>query len=138
MQLLQNSFKMLEIWLNPFVIFSFLFDDAINVESEIRKQRPLHYSFSRAILIGNSMLLKCYLEKTRTSEFFKHLKIARVRRTSTIWGIWKTHECMFISKLAREINLLLGNNIHDKVMQNWATHLRHVQNNLFTQLLILH
>ena len=28
--------------------------------------------------------------------------------------------------------LLLINNIHDKIMQNWVVRLRHVQNNLFT------
>jgi hypothetical protein len=37
---------------------------------------------------------------------FKDLKIARVRRTSAIWGLWKTHECMFI-QISRETMLLL-------------------------------
>ena len=63
--------------------------------------------------------------------FSKTIKIAQIRRTSAIWGLWKTHKCLFF-QIARETMLLLINNIHDKIMQNWVIHLRHVQNNLFT------
>ena len=59
--------------------------------------------------------------------FSKTIKITRVRRTSAVWGFWKTHEWVFF-QIARETMLLLMNNIHDKIMQNWVIHLRHVQN----------
>ena len=81
--------------------------------------------------IGNSMIFNAIWKKTRTSEFFKDLKIARVRRTCAVWGFWKTHKCVFF-QIARETMLLLINNIHDIIMQNWVTRLRHVQNNLLT------
>ena len=49
--------------------------------------------------IGNSTISSAiWKKKTRTSEFFKDLKIARVQRTSVICGVWKTHECVFFSK----------------------------------------
>ena len=45
--------------------------------------------------IGNSMVSSAIWEKTCTSEFYKYLNIARVRKTSAIWDLWKTYECFF-------------------------------------------
>ena len=37
--------------------------------------------------VGNSMISSAIWKKTRTSEFFKDLKIAVVRKTSAICGL---------------------------------------------------
>ena len=66
--------------------------------------------------IGNSMVSSAIWEKTGTSEFFKYLNIARVRKTSAIWDLWKTYECFFLLfRIARETMLLLINNIQENV-----------------------
>ena len=69
------------------------------------------------ICIGNNIVSSAIWkkkQKTRTSEFFKY----------TIVYI----------QMARETMLLLINNVHDKIMQNWVIGLSHVhvQNSLFT------
>jgi hypothetical protein len=58
------------------------------------------------ICISNSMVSGASWEKHAWVRFSKTIKIARVRRTSTIWSLWKTHECMFF-QIARETILLL-------------------------------
>ena len=76
------------------------------------------------IFIGNCMISSAIWKKknarvsfSKTSKYLRTLKNPQVR---------------VYFKIAREIiKLLLINNIHDEIMQNWVTHLRHVQNNLF-------
>ena len=86
---------------------------------------------SLVICIGKSMVSSAIWKKHARVSFSNSIKIARVRRTSSIWGLWKTHECVFF-QIAWETMLLLINNIHEKIMQNWVIRLRRVQNNLFT------
>ena len=62
------------------------------------------------------------LDITCTREFFKDLEIALVRRTSAIWGLSKTDECMFI-QISRETMLLLINNLHKNVRDNCSFNL---------------
>ena len=42
-------------------------------------------------------------------------KIARARRASAIWGLWKMYKCLFIPNCSRKIMWLLINNIHEKI-----------------------
>ena len=62
------------------------------------------YSF-RMFRIGNSMISSEIFEenKTSTSEFFKTLKIARVRWTGAIWSLRKTHEWVCFLKLHEKL-----------------------------------
>ena len=53
------------------------------------------------VSIGNIMNSVAIWKRTRTSEFFKDLKIARVRRTSAICGLLKTHERVFLPDFTR-------------------------------------
>ena len=48
---------------------------------------------------GNSIVSSAIWKKTCTSEFFKYLNIARVRKASAIWDLWKTYEWFFFSEL---------------------------------------
>jgi hypothetical protein len=80
--------------------------------------RPLWPSICRG-LHG----FECNLDITCASEFFKDLKMARARRTSAIWGLWKTHERMFI-QISQETMLLLINNLHKNVRDNCSFNLR--------------
>jgi hypothetical protein len=72
----------------------------------------------------NSYLLKQHIctvssaiwKKNARMSFSKTIEIAWVWSASAIWSLWKTHECMFF-QIAREIILLLINNIHEKLMQ---------------------
>ena len=47
--------------------------------------------------------------------FSKTNNIARTRRASTIWGLWKSHKCLFIPNCTRKILWLLINNIDEKI-----------------------
>ena len=76
-----------------------------------------YFNTIKTISIGNSMVSSAIWKKHARVCFSKTIKTARVRRTSSIWDFWKTHECVFF-QIARETLLLLINNIHDKIMQN--------------------
>jgi len=41
--------------------------------------------------------------------------IARARRASAIWGLWRIYKCLFVPKCSRKIMWLLINNIHEKI-----------------------
>ena len=77
-------------------------------------QRSENNTIYIVICIGNSMVSRAIWKKHARVSFSKTIEIARVRRTSAIWRLWKTHECMFF-QIARETILLLVNNIHEKI-----------------------
>jgi hypothetical protein len=84
-----------------------------NVLYFVQKCAPRNFT---DCLYGYIMVSSAIWKKTCTS-FPKTIKIARVRRTSAIWSLWKTHECMcFFFQIARVTKLLLIN-IHEKIMQ---------------------
>ena len=72
------------------------------------------YNICTSISIGNSIVSSAIWKKHARVSFSKTTKTARVRRTSAIWCLWKTHEWMFF-QIARETILLLINKIHEKI-----------------------
>jgi hypothetical protein len=44
---------------------------------------------------SNRMVSSTIWIKNARVSFWKTIKLTRVRRTSAIWSLWKTHECMF-------------------------------------------
>ena len=51
----------------------------------------LNYSKLLFFCIGNSMVSRAIWKKHAQVSFSKTIKIARIRRTSAIWGLWKSH-----------------------------------------------
>ena len=51
----------------------------------------------------------------------KFFRIARVRRASAIWGLWKMHKFLFIPNCTRTIVWLLINNFHTKFSDKHLT-----------------
>ena len=78
--------------------------------------------------IGNGTVSSAIWESVpRKNEFLKTFPIARVRRTSGIWRLSKTHEgTLCFAKLLRATMLLLVNNIRTKCSRQECTRNRAV------------
>ena len=63
----------------------------------------------KTICIGNEMISSAIWNKWARVNFSKTNKIARARRASAIWGLYK---CLFNPNCTRKIMWLLVNNIH--------------------------
>ena len=72
-------------------------------------------------------MLECNLEKTCTRIFFKDFQIARVR---VLFEVFENPQVRGFFKIAREIMLLLINNIHITKLCRTKSRLRNVQNNV--------
>ena len=97
-------------------------------EGHLTKRTNVKWSIQLHIIcIGNHMISSAIWNKWARVNFSKTNKIARARRASAIWGLWKIYKWLFQIAQEKSCDYLVTTNIHEKFRDGLAeeTHAYH-------------